>query len=163
VAACESGFEQGGCFGWMDPRFGRIEAGIDLKEDGKRPIGLARCSLERIEQPDAVDALNAIEGLRGKARLVGLEVADQFPGNRGLRVLALRGGFLNAILPNGAQAGPCRVVGRFGRMGLGHSKNLHAPGASAAARAGLVDLTAQRGETFGKSLEGDEHGVRESN
>ena len=79
-----------------------------------------------VEELFAIDALDAVEVLGGESCFIRLEVADEFPVERGggrgsLGAFILR--FLDPVFADTTQAVAGGVVGGEGRVGLRHSED----------------------------------------
>jgi hypothetical protein len=104
--------------------------------------GLAQLAAARsrtAEELGAVHALDPVEVPRREARLVGLEVADQLPGDLGRRLRALLDPLLDAVLADGPQAVAGGELDRQRAGGLGDGEELDLGRRRARPRAGLGD------------------------
>ena len=100
--------------------------------------------------------------LHGEFGFVRLEVANQFPVERGILAGGLRAFFdalLHAVFADAAEAVARRVVGGGGGMRFGNREQLHFGGLATGAFASGGDLRANRIGAAGELFVGDQHAV----
>ena len=157
----EGEFDEARAVGEIGAEFGGIVAGVDLEQHRENFAQLAGGAVEVVEKFFRFYALDAVEGLGGEFGLVGLEVADEFPNEGGGGAeRALLGGFLHAVLADGAEAVARGVIGGGDGVGLGDGEEFDGRGIAAGRSAGGGDLGADGVGAAGEIIETNVHGKR---
>ena len=116
--------------------------GVDLEQDGQNFAQFSRRAIEVVEQLPAVHALHAVKMGGRQPGLVGLQVADEFPGEGRGTLCALVHALLYAVFADRTHAVTGGMGGGGGGMGLGHGQQLDFTGITARPGAGRGDLAA---------------------
>ena len=136
---------------------GRVATGVDLEENRQRAAEFGGRAIEMMEKLLAIHTLDTVEVFGREAGFVGLEVANEFPLQRGSRLGAFGDGFLHPIFADGAEAGAGDVVGGFGGMGFGDGKESNGGGIARGETTSCGDVALHLGEPVTKFVISREH------
>ncbi len=138
----ERGFEQVRGGGGRGAELARVGPGIDFKENRQHAAEPGRGLIEQLEEFFTVHALHAVEMPGGEPGLVGLQVANEFPGDGGGGQGLFFDGFLHAVFADGAQPVARGVAGGGRQVVLVTASSSTSRGSRIAARQARSNLRA---------------------